>query len=299
MTPEKRSESMRKILLSMTLLVLMVPATAQNWATSLKSTDVVPGMFMLEGADGFGGGNMTMLVGEKVFLIDDGIPPTGSLLMEFAEKEAGRSIDFVINTHVHGDHVGGNTALAEDGTLVIAHDNIRKRLLDDPAEAGGPSGLPTITFSDAMTFHINGHEAFVFHVATAHTDGDAVIHFRDVNVIHAGDIFFNYLFPFIDLDNGGSVAGFIAGQRHIIAMADDDTIIIPGHGPLAGKADLQIALDMLVDAEARVKKLVDAGMSLEEVLTENPLADYHEQWSWSFITTEVMTTTLYRSLTDG
>jgi glyoxylase-like metal-dependent hydrolase (beta-lactamase superfamily II) len=290
---------MRKILLSMTLLLLMVPATAQNWATSLKSTDVVPGMFMLEGADGFGGGNMTMLVGEKVFLIDDGIPPTGSLLMEFAEKEAGRSIDFVINTHVHGDHVGGNAALAEDGTLLIAHDNIRKRLLDDPAEAGGPSGLPTITFSDAMTFHINGHEVFVFHVATAHTDGDAIIHFRDINVIHAGDIHFNYLFPFIDLDNGGDVTGYIAGQKRIIAMADDDTIIIPGHGPIAKKSDLQIAVDMLIDAEARVKKLVDAGMTQEQVVAENPLADYHDQWNWGFITTERMTTMLYRSLTDG
>jgi glyoxylase-like metal-dependent hydrolase (beta-lactamase superfamily II) len=290
---------MRKILLSMTLLVLMVPATAQNWATSLKSTDVVPGMVMLEGADGFGGGNMTMLVGEKVFLIDDGIPPTGALLVELAEKKAGRPIDFVINTHVHGDHVGGNAALAEDGTLLIAHDNIRKRLLDDPAAAGGPSGLPTITFSDAMTFHINGHEAFVFHVVAAHTDGDAAIHFRDINVIHAGDVHFNYLFPFIDLDNGGSVAGFLAAQRLIVEMSDDETIIIPGHGPLAKKSDLQTAIDMLVDSEARVKKLVDAGMSLEEVLAENPLADYHEQWNWSFITTEVMTTTLYRSLTDG
>ena len=290
---------MRKILLSMTMLVPMVTASAQDWATSLKSTDVVPGMFMLEGADGFGGGNITMLVGENVFLIDDGIPPTGSLLMEFAEKEAGRSIDFVINTHVHGDHVGGNAALAEDATLIIAHDNIRKRLLDDPAEAGGPGGLPTITFSDAMTFHINGHEAFVFHVATAHTDGDAVIHFRDINVIHAGDLHFNYLFPFIDLDRGGDVTGYIAGQKRIIAMADDDTIIIPGHGPIAKKSDLQIAVDMLIDAAARVKKLVDAGMTQEQVVAENPLADYHDEWNWEFITTERMTTTLYRSLTGG
>ena len=290
---------MRNTLLALTILVPMATAFAQNWATSLKSTDVVPGMYMLEGADGFGGGNMTMLVGEKVFLIDDGILPTGSLLMDFAEKEAARSIDFMINTHVHGDHVGSNAVLAEDGTLLIAHDNIHKRLLENPAEAGGPGGLPTITFSDAMTFHINGHEAFVFHVATAHTDGDAVIHFRDINVIHAGDLYFNYLFPFIDLDNGGDVTGYIAGQKRIIAMADDDTIIIPGHGPIAKKSDLQIAVDMLIDAEARVKKLVDAGMTQEQVVAENPLAEYHEQWNWSFITTERMTTTLYRSLTDG
>ena len=107
------------------------------------------------------------------------------------------------------------------------------------------------------------------------------------------------MFPFIDLDSGGSVAGFIAGQQRILDMSDDDTRIIPGHGPLAGKAELQEALDMLVDAEARVKKLLDAGLTQEQILEKNPLADYHEQWNWSFITTEKMTTTLYRSLTDG
>ena len=281
------------------VMLLAAPVMAQDFANELKATEVVDGMYMLEGADGFAGGNMTMLVGDKVFLIDDGVPPTGSLLIGVAEKIAGQAVDYVINTHVHGDHIGGNATLAEDGTLVVAHDNIRKRLLDDVSLSGGAGGLPVITFSDAVTFHVNGREAFVFHVAAAHTDGDAVIHFRDVNVIHAGDLLFNYLFPFIDLDNGGSVAGYEAGQRRIIAMADDDTIIIPGHGPLAKKSDLQVSLDMLLDAEARVKKLVDAGMTLEQVLAENPLALYHEQWNWSFITTERMTTTLYRSLTDG
>ena len=288
---------MRKLILI--ALVLAVPAAAQDYATSLKTTGVVDGMYMIEGADGFAGGNITMLVGDDVFLIDDGIPPTGSLLIEIAEKIAGRSIDYVVNTHVHGDHVGGNSALADDGTLIFAHDNIRKRLLEDPSVSGGPGGLPVVTFSDAVTFYVNGHEAHVFHVEAAHTDGDAVINFRDINVIHAGDVFFNYLFPFIDLDNGGSVAGYKAGQQLLIDMAVDDTVIIPGHGPLATKADLQIALDMLIDAEARVKKLVDAGKTLEQVIEENPLADYHEQWNWAFITTERMTTTLYRSLTDG
>jgi glyoxylase-like metal-dependent hydrolase (beta-lactamase superfamily II) len=138
--------------------------------------------------------------------------------------------------------------------------------------------------------------AHVFHVAAAHTDGDAVIHFRDVNVIHAGDLFFNGLFPFIDLDNGGSVDGFIAGQRRLLEMADEDTKLIPGHGPIAAQKDLRAALDMLVDARVRVQKLVEAGMSQDEVVAENPLAVYHDRWNWDFITTERMTTTLYRSL---
>jgi glyoxylase-like metal-dependent hydrolase (beta-lactamase superfamily II) len=290
---------MRKILLAMTMLVLMVPATAQELATTIKSIEVVPGIFMLQGANGFSS-NMGLLVGDDhVLLIDDGMAPITASLMAKVQELAGRPADFLVNTHAHGDHVGSNATLAENGTIVFAHDNLRKRLVGKPEAAGGPAGLPVVTFADAVTFHVNGHEAHVFHVATAHTDGDAVIHFPDMNLIDAGDLFFNYMFPFIDIDSGGSVSGYKAGQQRLIDMANDDTKIIPGHGPLAGKADLQIALDMLVDAEARVKKLVDAGMSLEEVLTENPLADYHEQWSWSFITTEVMTTTLYRSLTDG
>ena len=157
--------------------------------------------------------------------------------------------------------------------------------------------MPVVTFGDAVTFHVNGQEAYVFHVAAAHTDGDAVIHFRDANVIDAGDLFFNYMFPFIDLDSGGTVDGYIAGQQRIIAMSDGDTRIIPGHGSLADRDDLQVAVDMLVDSRQRVKKLVDAGMSAEEAVAANPLADYHDTWNWGFITTERMTQTLYRDLT--
>ena len=159
--------------------------------------------------------------------------------------------------------------------------------------------LPEVTFSDAVTFHLNGHTANVFHIPHAHTDGDAVIHFQEVNVIHSGDILFNGLFPFIDLDSGGSVSGYIAGQEIILSMADANTKIISGHGPLGNKADLQAAHDMLVDALARVKKLVDAGKSAEEILAEIPLASYHDDWNWGFITTERMTETLYRSLSEG
>ena len=150
---------------------------------------------------------------------------------------------------------------------------------------------------DAVTFHLNGHTANVFHVANAHTDGDSVIHFPEANIIHAGDTMFHRLFPYIDMDGGGSVEGFIAAQKKMISLANDETKIIPGHGELANKADLQAALDMLEDAQSRVKALVDAGKSQEEVVAENPLADYHDGWNWGFITTRIMTETLYRSLT--
>ena len=289
---------MRNVTLSIAMLACASTAFAQEFTVTLKSTEVVPSMFMLEGEGGFAGGNMTLLVGDdRIFLIDDGIWAIGPKLIELAAKLAGRPVDFVINTHVHSDHIGSNAALASDGTVVVAHDNIRKRLLEDSTDAGGPGGLPVVTFADAVTFYVNGHEAFVFHIAAAHTDGDAVIHFRDLNIIHAGDIHFNYLFPFIDLDTGGSVAGFLAGQRRMLALADDETVIIPGHGPLASKADLQAAVDMLADSQARVAALVDQGMSDEDIVAANPLALYHDEWNWSFITTERMTRTLIRSMT--
>lgn len=289
---------MKKALLSLGMLVLTAGSAAQEMATTVKATEAAPGIYMLSGANGFSS-NMGLLVGdEHVLLVDDGMAPITASLMETVLELAGRPIDFVVNTHVHGDHVGSNSSLAQEGTLIVAHDNLRRRLAEKPEDAGGPAGLPVVTFPDSLTFHVNGQEVYVFHVAAAHTDGDAVIHFRDANAIDAGDLHFNYLFPFIDLDNGGSVAGFIDGQRRILDLADDETVIIPGHGPLASKADLQAAVDMLADAEARVKALIADGESEEEIIAANPLADYHEQWNWGFITTERMTRTLYRSLTS-
>jgi glyoxylase-like metal-dependent hydrolase (beta-lactamase superfamily II) len=281
------------------LLIVALPATAQDLATEVKSTEAAPGIYMLEGINGFSA-NIGLMVGEEhVLLIDNGMAPITDSLVAKVKELSGRPVDFIVNTHAHGDHVGSNAALATSGATIFAHDNLRAALLQDTQLAGGPGGLPVVTFSDEVTFHANGQRAVVFHVAAAHTDGDAVIHFPELNVIDASDLFFNDLFPFIDLDSGGTVAGFIAGQKRILGMADDDTVIIPGHGPLGSKQELQAALDMLVDARARVRKLVDAGKTLEEILEENPLDVYHEQWNWGFITTERMTQTLHRSLTDG
>jgi cyclase len=290
---------MTKRFLAIACLALAAPLQAQDFATAFDATEVAPGIYMLTGADGkFGGGNMSVLVGdEQVVLIDDAMVPTAQPVLDAVMKLAGRVPDFVINTHIHGDHVGGNALMQEKGSYVVAHDNIRRRLAADSKDAGGDGGLPIITFSDSVTFHVNGQEVYVFHVHHAHTDGDGVIHFRDRNVIHAGDILFNNLFPFIDLDNGGSVEGFIAAQEKLIAMADDATVFIAGHGELASKADVERNLAVLVDGRKRVKALVDQGMTEADVLAANPLADYHDDYNWSFITTERMTKTHYRDLT--
>lgn len=281
------------------LLLCMAPlAAAQDFAASFKSSEVAPGFHLLEGDGAFGGGNVTLFVGDEyVLLIDDAMVPTVSALMDAATEVAGRPVDFVINTHAHGDHVGGNEFLSANGALIVAHDNIRMRMQGNPELDTGPGALPVLTFTDAVTFHVNGQEAYVFHIEEAHTDGDAAILFREANVLVAGDVMFNKLFPFIDLDNGGSVSGYKAGQQKLIDMVNDDTRIVPGHGPVGSKADLITNLDVLKDSEARVKALIDDGMAEEDIVAANPLSVYHDEYNWGFITTERMTRTLIRSLT--
>ena len=285
------------------LIVLLAPiAGAQDWmATSYIHTEVSPGIYLLTGADGkMAGGNVGLLVGDEyVVLIDDGFTPTGPALLGKIDELAGRPADFLITTHAHGDHTGANQLISEQGTIIVAHDNQRGRIENDEQQNTGPGALPVITFSSEMTFHINGGEAYVFHPGNAHTDGDAAILFRDANVIAAGDLLFRGMFPFIDLDSGGTLEGYKTAMEKVISMSDDETRIIAGHGPVASRSDMQQDLDMLIDGERRVQSLLDDGQSAEEILAANPLADYHEDYNWSFITTERMTRTLIRALSGG
>ena len=298
---------MRIKIFSVVAILIALPAgvTAQDAEVSIKATQIVPGITMLEGVGGFVGGNMAVIVGKDgVVLIDDGIEPFSQMILDTVNQYTEEPVDYVLNTHVHGDHVGSNKIFHGAGATVIAHENIRKRLAEGgwqtmdgnrPAEV---AEMPVLTFTDAVTFYLNGHTVHVFHVPSAHTDGDSMIHFPDVNVIHASDVVFNGLFPYIDLDSGGSVDGYLAAMRKVLELADDGTQIIPGHGPLANKADVQRAYDMLVDADNRIRAMVGDGKSEEEIVAENPLADYHDDWNWGFITTERMTKTLYRSNTS-
>jgi len=278
------------------LAAITGPAVAQDVATRIQSTEVVPGLYMLEGADGqFAGGNMGLLIGDDgVVLIDDGLEPVGAALLDAIADLTGDPVDYLINTHVHADHVGSNAAIHEAGATIVAHDNIRSRMASDAENPVSATALPEITFSDSVTLHLNGMRLHVMHVANAHTDGDGIILFPDINVIHTGDVMFNGLFPFIDMDAGGSVEGYLAAQDRVIGLADDETIIIPGHGPLAKKADLQRTRNMIADCYARVRSLVAAGKSEEEIVAANPLADYHDDWNWDFITTERMTRSMVR-----
>ena len=252
------------------------------------------------------GGNIAVSSGEDgVFIIDDQLKPLTDQLLASITKVSDRPIRFVINTHYHGDHVGGNETLGAAGSVIIAHDNIRKRMTSDQfshffnetTPAWPKDSLPVVTFNDQVTLHLNGEAVTVTHVPRGHTDGDSIVHFPDSNVLHMGDIFFNGLYPFIDLDGGGSIQGMIAAVELGIGMADAETRIIPGHGPLGDLRSLQEYHDFLTKARDNVQALIDQGMSLEQAVEAKPTAEWDEILGKVWITPEQLVIFIYNSLT--
>ena len=211
---------------------------------------------------------------------------------------------FVVNTHWHGDHTGGNENMGAAGAIVVAHENVRARMsVDQFIEAFGrtvpaspPGALPVITFTDAMTFHWNDDVLHVFHVEHAHTDGDAIIRFVESNAVHMGDTYFNGMYPFIDVSSGGGIDGMIATADKVLAMIDDQTKIIPGHGPLSNKAELTAYRDMLATARGNIHKLVSEGKSKEETVAARPTSSLDAQWGGGFMQPDVWVGLVYDSL---
>ena len=282
-------------LLTPALLAMATAASAQE--ITFKSTELSAGFYMIEAEGGFGGGNMAVIVGEEIVaMIDNGVVPLSDKLFAHTNETAGRPVDVLVNTHVHGDHTGANVNFRKADTVIFAHNNIRKRLVADDSPTGGPGGLPDVTYAEGLNWHIGDIEARIRHVPLAHTDGDSWVHFSEINIIHAGDVLFHSLFPYIDIDNGGTVGGYLAGMREILAAADDETQIIPGHGKLTDKAGMQADYDMLFEAYARVRSLVDQGMTADEIVRTNPLAEYVDDFNWNFISAERLVRTIYRDL---
>ena len=301
---------MTKLIKIMAVLLLLssslINAKDTNKAESKMSWDaikVADNLYMLIGVGGFTGGNLAISVGDDgVILIDDAMPSTLDIMNKALAKITPNSIDFLINTHVHGDHTGNNEVMGKNGASIVAHKNMRRHLLSkgvqgaDGKKIDAPKkSLPVITFSESMDFHLNGLDAHVFHLPHAHTDGDAAVHFTNVNVIHMGDTMFNKIFPFMDFGSGGSLDGYIEAQKTVLGLVDENTKIIPGHGVLANKKDLENSIAMLEDARAIIGKLVDEGKTQEQIVKLNPLAKY-DAWSWGFITTEKMTKQVYKGV---
>ena len=292
---------MRRII---TALVFAAAAPAPGHQQDLADIEirveqVAPGVAVLFGR----GGNIGLSYGgDGNVLIDDQFAPLTDRILAAVRTVDPDPVRFVLNTHWHGDHTGGNENLGERGIVIVAHDNVRRRMSMDQVVRGNavpaaPAGaLPVVTFSDDLSFHLNGDEIRVRHVEHAHTDGDALVHWTRANVLHMGDVYFNDMLPFIDLDSGGSIDGLIAAVEAALAIADEATVIVPGHGPVARRADLQRYRDMLVGLRARVAEGIAAGRSLETIKAERHADAYGS--ADDFISPDAFIEALHRSLTQ-
>jgi glyoxylase-like metal-dependent hydrolase (beta-lactamase superfamily II) len=269
-----------------------IPIGAQDFASvQIRATKLNGSVYLLTGR----GGNMAVSAGEQgVFLVDDQFAPLTPKIEAALRKIRNEPVRFVLNTHWHPDHTGGNENLGAAGALIVSHGNVRQRLSQKQPEP--PESLPIITFTSEVTFHLNGEEVHVFHVPNAHTDGDAIVHFKGSNVIHAGDIFFNGIYPFIDVDNGGGIDGMIAAQDQILGLARPDSQIVPGHGPLSDADGLRAARDMLANVRDRVRAARAAGDSVDAFIASKPLADLDDEWGDGFMETERFLRIVWRDL---
>ena len=283
-------------------------ASAQDLdAVEFSSVKAADNLYMLHGA----GGNIGLFLGpDGIFLIDDQFAPLHKKLIAKIEELSGDSLfdrarTFLINTHFHPDHTGGNELLGESGAVIVAHENVRNRLAGERSvpffnshnPPMSPDGLPVITFSRDITFHLNGDSVSVAHMGRAHTDGDAIVHFTRANVIHAGDIVFTQSYPFVDIDNGGSVPGVIQAVERLLVLADDQTAIIPGHGDLTDRAGLQRYHDMLVAILDRVSGMLQEGKSLEQIQAARLTQDYDDQFKGS-VSGDAFVGSIYKELAE-
>lgn len=268
---------------------------------SLEAVQVEGPIWMITGR----GGNIGMSVGDDgAFLIDDQYAPLTPALRELIARITDQPVRFVLNTHWHGDHTGGNEQLGETGSLIVAHDNVRRRMsseqfmafFDSTVPPSPGVALPVVTFSDSVSFHINGESIRAFHVEHAHTDGDAIVHFPEANVVHMGDVFFNGLYPFIDTGSGGSMRGMLAAIEAALPLMDQDTQVIPGHGPLSDRTGLLAYQYMMRTMADRIQSMIDQGMTLDEVVAAKPSAQFDPAWGGGFIKPDVWVRMLYEDM---
>ncbi len=248
----------------------------------IETIKVTDGVYMLLGE----GGNIGVSAGEDgILLIDTQFAELMDKIKSALSEINPGPVRIVLNTNWHYDHASGNEPLGKSGSLIIAHVNSRMRMsseqyfpdFNQTVPVFPEAALPVVTFKDSLTLHFNGDEIHVIHIKNAHSDADIVVHFRKANVIHSGDIFFSVLYPFIDISHGGSIDGMIAASERILAMTDENTKIIPGHGPLSNREELADCLDMLVTLRDRIGNQIKEGKTLEEVLASKPTAEFDKR----------------------
>lgn len=253
------------------------PADDRFAAIEIRTTEVAGNVYMIEGA----GGNIGVSVGDDgVLMIDDQFAPLGPRIAEAIEELGSGGPRFLLNTHYHGDHTGGNAFFGGDA-LILAHDNVRVRLLSGNMP---PEGLPVVTFRDRLRLHVNGDDVEVLHLPHGHTDGDAVVWFKKAGVIHLGDHLFVGLFPYVDVPGGGSVDGYIANLETVLAMVPEDIRVIPGHGPLSGIDAVHSSLAVIRESQAMVRAAAQTEGGLD-ALRRDGFGKW-EGWGAGFISTE-------------
>jgi cyclase len=297
---------MRNAILFAAFACLLCMAAGQDKdfnKVEIKVTKVSGNVYMLEGA----GGNIGASVGEDgIVVVDDQYAPLADKIRAALKGITDKPIRFIINTHYHFDHTGGNALFQKDAPI-IAHDNVRKRLeagtspgnygaVSFPAKPSAKESLPILTFDHDVTVHLNGEDIRALHFPNGHTDGDSVIFFPRSNVVHMGDDFVTYGFPFVDLSGGGSVEGMIKAMEETVSKLPADVKVIPGHGPVSNLDDVRRYIAMLKDTKSVVEKGVKQGKTVDQLKQENVLAPW-QKWSGDFITSEQWLITLYNDLT--
>jgi glyoxylase-like metal-dependent hydrolase (beta-lactamase superfamily II) len=283
-----------KLIYTLIFISFPLAACAQGRFDAVEITveRVNDNIYMLTGA----GGNIGISAGDDgVFMIDDQFAPLSNKIKTAIQTISDKPIKFLVNTHFHGDHTGGNANFAKSGAMIVAHDNVRKRLSENKDTAA----LPVITFSDDATFYMNNNDIFITHVHHAHTDGDALVYFAQSNVLHTGDTFFNGRFPYIDLNRGGSIDGDIAAAKKGLMLINADTKVIPGHGRLATRADYQKYHDMLIGIRKNVQQAINEGKTEKEVAEMESLSSQFltdAATEKDFISGPKMRSTVYKSL---
>ncbi len=266
-------------------LFVVFPLGGQNFdSVQVRATPVAGSVHVLVGS----GGNIGLVVGtDATFIVDDQFAPLTQKVLAAIRTVTPQPVKFVLNTHWHFDHTGGNENLGKAGALIFAHENVRRRMSTEQfiealnrREAPSPrEALPVVTFTDTVSFHLNGDSIVVFHVAPAHTDGDAIVMFMKSNVVHMGDVFVSDRFPFVDRSSGGSIHGIIVAADRVLASTTDGAKIIPGHGPVADRARLRAYREMLYAVRERMSRAIARRRTIEQVLSSTITADYDAQWT--------------------
>ena len=286
------------------MCLLAAPAFAQDQdfsAVQIETQQLADGLYMLTGS----GGNIALSTGpDGSVLVDTQFAPLNAKILAAVRAAGGDDVKYVINTHWHFDHTGGNEPLGKAGAVIIAHDNVLARMSSeqflaalDRREPPAPTAArPVVTFPTRTTFHLNGNTVNVVHVENAHTDGDSIVHFTNANVVHTGDAYMKDVYPFIDVSSDGSIDGFISASAAVLARSDANTKIIPGHGALANKADLQRFHDMLVKVRSNLQTLIEQNKTEDEVVAAKPTAEFDAAWGQGFMNPEQFTRFAYQSL---